>query len=111
MTGHRGPLLTLLVVAGLAAVLLGINMAREAAPSPEPVAAPAAPAPAPEPPPAPAEVPPATPAVPAEAAYAGRTAGNEATIAVAVRDGRAVAHVCDGKEVEAWLLDPGVAVV
>jgi hypothetical protein len=36
-------------------------------------------------------------------AYAGRTSGNEVTVAVAVKDGRAVAYVCDGKKVEAWL--------
>jgi hypothetical protein len=101
MKGHRGPLLTLLAVAALAAVLLSVNIARDTAPSPEPVAAPAASAA--EPPPAPAEAPPATPALPAEAAYAGRTAGNEATIAVAVKDGRAVAYLCDGKKIEAWL--------
>jgi hypothetical protein len=40
---------------------------------------------------------------PAEAAYAGRTAGNEATLAIAVKDGRAVAYLCDGKSVEGWL--------
>jgi hypothetical protein len=43
----------------------------------------------------------AAPAV-AEAAFTGRSAGNEVTVAVAVKDGRAVAYVCDGKKVEAW---------
>jgi hypothetical protein len=98
MKHHRGPFLTLLAVAGLAAVLLSVNIAREPAPAAAPVAAPAV-APAP----APTEAPPTTPPLPAEAAYAGRTAGNEATIAIAVKDGRAVAYVCDGKKVEAWL--------
>jgi hypothetical protein len=36
--------------------------------------------------------------------YAGHTAGREATVAVAVRDGGAVAYVCDGRRAEAWLL-------
>ncbi|MEU4191600.1 hypothetical protein AB0E69_06870 [Kribbella sp. NPDC026611] len=35
--------------------------------------------------------------------YVGRTAGREATLAVAVKGGRAVAYVCDGRRVEAWL--------
>lgn len=94
MKRHRGPLLTLLAVAGLAAVLLGVNVSREPAPPAAPVAAPA---------PTAEEAPPTTPALPVEAAYAGRTAGNEATIAIAVKDGRAVAYLCDGKQVEAWL--------
>jgi hypothetical protein len=38
----------------------------------------------------------------AEAAYTGRTAGDEVRVALAVKDGRAVAYVCDGKKVEAW---------
>jgi hypothetical protein len=96
MNRHRGPLLTLLAVAGLAAVLMSVNVAREPAPAPAPIAAPA-------PAPAPTEAPPTTPPPPAEAAYAGRTAGNEATIAIALKDGRAVAYLCDGKKIEAWL--------
>lgn len=95
MTSRLGPLLTLLAVAALAAVLLGVNIAQEPAPVAAPVAAP--------PVPAPTEAPPPTPPPAAEAAYAGRTAGNEATIAIAVRDGRAVAYLCDGKKIEAWL--------
>jgi len=35
--------------------------------------------------------------------YTGRTAGREATLAVAVKGGRSVAYVCDGRRVEAWL--------
>lgn len=96
MRPRPGPLLTLLAVVALAAVLMGVNVA--GAPAPAPVAAPVA-APAPVPTPAP----PTTPPPPIDAAYAGRTAGNEATIAIAVKDGRAVAYVCDGKKVEAWL--------
>ena len=54
-------------------------------------------------PPAPAPAPaPAAPAV-AEKAYTGRSAGNEVTVAIAVKDGKAVAYVCDGKKIEAWM--------
>ena len=62
-----------------------------------------APLPAAEPPPVPAaDAPPAAPAV-AEKAYTGRSAGDEVTVAVAVKDGKAVGYVCDGEKVEAWL--------
>jgi len=49
--------------------------------------------------PAPAQ---GAPAV-AEKAYTGRSAGNEVTVAIAVKDGKGVAYVCDGKKVEAWM--------
>ena len=49
-----------------------------------------------------ADAPAAAPAV-AEKAYTGRSAGDEVTVAVAVKDGKAVAYVCDGEKVEAWL--------
>jgi hypothetical protein len=52
-------------------------------------------------PPVPPAAAPAAPAV-AKAAYTGRSAGNEVTVALAVKDGKAVAYVCDGKKVEAW---------
>ena len=44
----------------------------------------------------------AAPAV-AEKAYTGRSAGNEVTVAIAVKNGKAVAYACDGKKIEAWL--------
>ena len=101
------PLLTLLAVAVLGGALLTLNMlgnpANQAA---KPAPAAAAPAPAAAPPttaPAPpASDAPAAPAV-AEKAYAGRSAGNEVTVAIAVKNGRAVGYICDGKKVEAWL--------
>jgi hypothetical protein len=37
-----------------------------------------------------------------EKSYAGRSAGNEVTIAIAVKNGRAVGYVCDGEKIEAW---------
>jgi hypothetical protein len=82
----------------------------EAAPAPaEPQAAPAAQAPAAQAPAAqaPAAVAPATrapgrPAV-ADTAFAGRSAGNQVTLSVGVKDGQVLAYVCDGKDVEEWL--------
>jgi serine/threonine-protein kinase len=46
--------------------------------------------------------------VPARANYAGRTKGRTATVAIAVRDGRAIAYVCDGVRAEAWLLGDAI---
>jgi hypothetical protein len=103
------PLLTLLAVAVLGGALLALNVLGNpanqagkpapaaAAPAPAPAAAPPTTAPAP-----PASDAPAAPAV-AEKAYAGRSAGNEVTVAIAVKNGRAVGYICDGKKVEAWL--------
>ncbi|MET9000356.1 hypothetical protein [Amycolatopsis sp. NPDC004169] len=57
----------------------------------------------------PATTPPATtpepprPAAPARADYAGRVTGGGVSIAVSTRDGHAIAYVCDGKKLEAWL--------
>jgi hypothetical protein len=47
--------------------------------------------------------PPATSAPAFAATYAGRVNGGGPTIAVAVRAGEAVAYVCDGRHIEAWL--------
>ena len=52
--------------------------------------------------PAPESAPRAAPAV-AERAYTGHSAGNEVTVAIAVKEGKAVAYACDGKKIEAWL--------
>jgi hypothetical protein len=100
------PLLTLLAVAVLGGALLTLNVLGDpanqtaqptAAAGSEPAAA-AAPTPAPAPPPT--SAPPAAPAgeapAVAEKAYAGRSAGNEVTVAIAVKNGRAVGYVCDG---------------
>jgi hypothetical protein len=113
------PLITLGTVAALGGGLLFVNStvlgppavtagtavaappvaAAEVAPGAEPNTGPnAGPDAAPPVPPAAA---PAAPAV-VEAAYTGRSAGDEVTVALAVKDGRAVAYVCDGKKVEAW---------
>jgi hypothetical protein len=101
------PLATLVAVVLLGAGLLVANMLSNpanqttAAPAPSAaaVAAPGEPAAAE---PAPAEPAPAEPAV-VEKAYTGRSAGNEITVAIAVKNGKAVAYACDGKKIEAWL--------
>jgi hypothetical protein len=115
------PIVTLLAVVLLGAGLLGVNVVSNpgetasessggtrgeaGAPAGQAAAAlpGAPPLPAAEPPPVPgADAPAAAPAV-AEMAYTGRSAGDEVTVAVAVKDGKAVAYVCDGEKVEAWL--------
>jgi hypothetical protein len=104
--GRFAPLITLGTVAALGGGLLFVNTtagqpavtAGTAVAAPPITAAQAAPGPAPD---AAAAPPAAAPAV-AEAAYTGRSAGNEVTVALAVKDGKAVAYVCDGKKVEAW---------
>jgi hypothetical protein len=105
---NRGPLVTLLAVFGLAFVLLAVNYTRQPEPAGQaavssrtttsaPTSAPPSATPS-----APTTTAAATP-FPAQAVYVGRTAGGEASVAVAVKDDRAVAYVCDGTRLEAWL--------
>jgi serine/threonine-protein kinase len=42
-------------------------------------------------------------APPGRSIFAGRTSGDEVTVAVAVDNGTAVAYVCDGHRIESWL--------
>jgi hypothetical protein len=101
---YKGPILTLAAGLVVATVLmvLNLNATRDrdtrnaAADAVAPTsAAPATsePAPTTEPPPPPA--PPAT--------YAGKVSGGRATIAIATKDGQAIAYLCDGRSIEAWL--------
>ncbi|MGH3755545.1 MAG: hypothetical protein ACRDRP_23190 [Pseudonocardiaceae bacterium] len=107
----RGPIVTLLAVAALAVMLVVLNVTTTSQTASQtatpPPAAPEVPEAAPEAPAsASASPPPAAPQQAAprqEATYAGRTSGNEATIAIAVRNGQAAAYVCDGRRVESWL--------
>jgi hypothetical protein len=46
---------------------------------------------------------PTPPPVVADAVFAGRSSGDELTVAVGVKDGRAAGYLCDGRNVEAWL--------
>jgi serine/threonine-protein kinase len=52
---------------------------------------------------APAPAPPASPDK-FRAAYAGQVDDRTASVAIAIRDGGAIAYLCDGKRLEAWLL-------
>jgi serine/threonine-protein kinase len=128
----RGPLFTLLAGLALAGVLvtLSVNASREAALTGARVNAPAAndsaqdPAdislPADEEPEAgvepeeeaaedgaaedeAAEPAPAAPAANQNTTWAGRVKGGEATVAITAKGGKAIAYVCDGEEIEAWL--------
>ena len=114
------PLLTLLTGLALGAVLLGMSMAatptaappqgaQVAATSPQdPAAGAARPAPttpqtgptASEPPPAPDT---GAPPAKVNATWAGTVDGGRASIAIAAKDGVAIAYLCDGDRVEAWL--------
>jgi hypothetical protein len=111
---NRGPLLTLSAVVGLAVVLFGVNMASTGdtagqqpseygttTATPEGTAPATTAAATPTPTATATEA--ATGAGGFEGTYAGRTAGGEATVAIAAKDGRAVAYLCDGRRLEAWL--------
>jgi serine/threonine-protein kinase len=106
----KTPLLTLLVglLTAIALVIAGMNAtskdaarkkaraAADTAPATTPAATPTSAAP----------VAPATSAPPLDqtkATYAGRVAGAGGTIAIAVHDGTAIAYLCDGRRIEAWL--------
>ncbi|MFC5996773.1 hypothetical protein ACFQE5_21430 [Pseudonocardia hispaniensis] len=96
----RGPVLTLLAVVGLALALFVVNTRQEPARAPDQAArTEAAPPPAAD---TAAAADTAT-AFPAEAVYTGRSAGDQVTVAIAVRGGKAAAYLCDGRRVEAWL--------
>lgn len=102
----KGPLLTLLAVVVLALILLAVNLTTKRDDPTSPTAdsstgAPAAPSQAAAPPATDAGTP-----IPPQAKYTGKTSGRkagEASVAVAVKDGKASAYLCDGKKLESWL--------
>ncbi|MGQ4435391.1 hypothetical protein [Streptomyces sp. SAS_260] len=106
-----GPLLTLLAGLVLALFMLTLNVTSgtktasssysEKSPSPSAPQS-SAPASTPAPSPTPTKAPATKPRAP-NADYAGRTDDDAASVAVSVRDGRAVAYFCDGRYKEAWL--------
>lgn len=102
---HAGPLFTLLAGVVLAGGIGIVNLATGTGVAPVAGAANAASVASASPPTtsaAPkADVPVAD--APARADYAGRVTGGGASVAVSVRDGHAIAYLCDGKKVEAWL--------
>jgi len=102
----KGPILTLLAGLILAAVVLVLNIngyaAKQRAAANTPTE-PTATTPAPDeyntaPPP---------PVVEAPVTYAGKVGGGGASIAIAVKDGKAIAYLCDGASTEAWLQGTG----
>jgi hypothetical protein len=106
-----GPLLTLSAGVALAGVLGVVNAmantSAEVATTAAPPAATAAPSPPPAAPPTATAQPTAAPQVakaPQRVNYAGRTEIRRVAVAIAIRDGGAVAYVCDGQRVESWLL-------
>jgi hypothetical protein len=101
----KGPILTLAAGVVLAAVVTALNMhtyhqQHKSTPAPAPTYG-SLPTAAP----APTTAAPTTAAAVAEppATYAGYVGGGGASIAIAVKDGRAIAYVCDGATAEAWL--------
>jgi hypothetical protein len=101
---HKGPLVTLaaVVAVGLAVVLVDVST-RDAADTPVAAATRATPARA-EPATGETTAEPTTVApVVTGGAYAGRTAGREMTVAIAVDGTHALGYACDGRHVEAWL--------
>ncbi|MGW0825630.1 hypothetical protein [Streptomyces sp. NPDC002845] len=109
---RSGPLFTLLGGLLLALFMLSLNATTgtrttsstdsvspgdtvTVSPSPTPTAAPTKSAPPPSRTP--------TTSPPPNADYAGRTDDDSAAIAVSLRDGRAIAYFCDGRDQESWL--------
>jgi hypothetical protein len=101
----KTPYLTLLVGAALGAVLLVASMLATPQAPASPIAA-ATPAPASSAPAQPASSSPtatATANVPARANYAGEVNGGGASVAISIHHGQAIAYVCNGSVIEAWL--------
>ena len=106
----KTPYITLLTGAALGAVLLVASMLATPKAPASPAAA-ATPAPAATAPAAPVQPSPAsaTPTattvanVPARANYAGEVNGGGASVAISIHHGQAIAYVCNGSVIEAWL--------
>ncbi|MEV0283069.1 MULTISPECIES: hypothetical protein [unclassified Kribbella] len=103
--GQRSPLVTLAAAAVGLVALLVVNSTQTGTLASPPATAPATATPSPDatqttPPPTPTATPTQQQVV---AVFTGRTTGREATLAIAVKGGKAVAYVCDGRSVEAWL--------
>src|SRR5215471_15364104 len=102
----KTPYITLLTGAALGVVLLVASMLATPKAPAAPVAA-VAPAPASSAalPSSPTPTPTATVAanVPARANYAGEVNGGGASVAISIHHGQAIAYVCNGSVIEAWL--------
>jgi len=80
---HRGPLITLVVVLGALVLVLSLNDAL----IPNQASAPGA----------------TRPRVLPTSVFAGKDEAEKMTVAIAVKDGKAVGYLCDGRSTEAWL--------
>jgi len=101
----KTPYVTLLVGAALGAVLLVASMLATPKAPASPIAA-ATPAPASSAPAQPASASPTATVVanvPARANYAGEVNGGGASVAIPIHHGQAIAYVCNGSVIEAWL--------
>ncbi|NEA67632.1 hypothetical protein [Streptomyces sp. SID12488] len=109
---RTGPLFTLLAGLLLALFMLSLNATTGTKPaatsqadspadkvSPAPSATKASPSPSP--PATPSPSPTRTPAPNSD--YAGRTDDDSSAVSVSLRDGRAIAYFCDGRDKESWL--------
>jgi len=102
----KTPYLTLLTGAALGVVLLVASMlATPKAPAAPVAAATSAPAASAAQPSSAAPTPTATAVanVPAKANYAGEVKGGGASVAISIHHGQAIAYVCNGSVIEAWL--------
>ncbi len=90
---HRGPLITLVVTLGALVLILSLNDAL----IPKQAAAPGAATP--EPAPSGTGQPLKSP----DAVFVGKDETGEMAVGIAVKGGRAVGYLCDGRSVEAWL--------
>ena len=109
---HRGPLLTLLSGAVVAAVLVGLStQAKTEDTQPTAARAPSQSSPSPSASPSSTAPPPIAssskpPVANRKAVFAGKVIGGRATLAISVKDGQAVAYFCDGDRTEAWMRGP-----
>ncbi|WP_409237099.1 hypothetical protein [Streptomyces sp. PA5.6] len=103
---RSGPLLTLLTGLLLALFMLSLNATTEtgSASYGGDATAPATPSPT-KPSTKPSDKPADRPAgkPPAKADYAGRTDDDTSAVSISVRDGKAIAYYCDGRDTESWL--------
>ena len=101
----KTPYLTLLTGAALGVVLLAASMlATPKSPAAPAAAATQAPASATQPSPAsPTPTATAVANVPAKANFAGEVKGGGASVAISIHHGQAIAYVCNGSVIEAWL--------
>jgi hypothetical protein len=100
---HKGPILTLAAGLVLAAVLMVLNLKATNTGAQAPTGGEATAPTATKPPTATAAPTKAPPANGPTVTYAGDVEGGSATVAIAVKNGKAVAYLCDGDDIEAWL--------